>query len=492
MITLRLHNYNYILLVIILLVSSFTHLWNVAGFPDVFFDEGVYMRRAMHVLNGLGPQEGNFYDHPFFGQIFLAGILGAISYPQSLNPSTDANSISSLYLIPRIIVGLLAVVDTFLIYKIANIRYGSNVALISSALFAIMPITWIFRRILLDSILLPFLLLSILLALYSKDSKHNTLLVLLSGVCLGLAIFTKAPAFTMMALVGSLVFFNNHRRFKMLGLWLIPVIMIPLFWPLQSIESGQFSYWVHDVFYFQTHRVGGADLFAVSKAFGQIDPVLFGLGLAALVYAAIRKDYLILVWFVPFVIFLYLIGYNQYFYWISVIPAMCIASGILIVELSKKITRKKIAKICPVIIVVGLGIFGMINLVQLITTDMSSAEYKAASFVANYNGYDNNTSILASSTYSWIFSDVFHKKNVLLDYSMILFEPLNTSKAILVADPHFIFDLNRGKQLVDIYNSTRTIATFDGNLSKYDTSVYPYQSLFSTYEGSHIEIRVKK
>src|SRR5438132_7106783 len=115
-----LRNYNYILLIIILLVSAFTHLWNAAGFPDVFFDEGVYMRRAMHVLNGSGPQEGNFYDHPFFGQIFLAGILGAIGYPQSLNPSTDANSISLLYLIPRIVMGLLAVADTFLIYKIAD------------------------------------------------------------------------------------------------------------------------------------------------------------------------------------------------------------------------------------------------------------------------------------------------------------------------------------------------------------------------------------
>ncbi len=450
------------------------------------------MHRAMHVLSGLGPQEGSFYDHPFFGQIFLAGVLGTMGYPQSLHPSTNANSISLLYLIPRLVMGMLAVVDTFLIYKISDKRYGRNVAIISSVLFAVMPITWIFRRILLDSILLPFLLLSILLALYSKDSKHSNLLVLLSGVCLGLAIFTKIPAFTMMPLVAGLVFFNNYKRFKILALWIIPVITIPLIWPLQSIMSGQFSYWIHDVFYFQTHRVGGSDLLAIYKAFGQIDPILLGLATAALVFAAIRNNYLVLTWFVPFVIFLYLIGYDQYFYWIPVIPMMCIAAGILIVELSKKITRKKIAQMCPIVVIVGISIFGMVNLVQLITTNMSSAEYAATSFVVNDLNYDDNTSILASSTYSWIFSDVFHKKNVLLDYSIILFEPLNSSKVILVADPHFIIDLNRGKQLVDIYNSTLPIATFNGNLSKYDTNIYPYQSLFSTYEGSHIEIRVKK
>lgn len=450
------------------------------------------MHRTMHVLNGLGPQEGSYYDHPFFGQIFLAGVLAIIGYPQSLNPSGDASSISLLYLVPRLVMGMLAVVDTFLIYKIADKRYGRSVALISAVLFAVMPITWIFRRILLDSILLPFLLLSILLALYSKDSKHNNLLVLLSGVCLGLAIFTKIPAFTMMPLVGSLVFFNNRKHFKMLGLWIIPVITIPLIWPLQSIVSGQFSYWIHYVFYFQTHRMGGSDLFAISKAFGQIDPILFGLAAASIVFAAIRKNYLILAWFVPFVIFLYLIGYTQYFYWIPVIPVMCIAAGILIVELSKKIPRIKIAKICPIVVIVGIGIFGIVNLTQIITTNMSRAEYAATSFVANEPDYDNDTSILASSTYSWIFSDIFHKKHVLLDYSIILFQPLNTSKAILVADPHFIIDLKRGKQLVDLYQSTQPIATFDGNLSKYDTSNYPYQSLFSTYEGSHIEIRVKK
>ncbi len=148
------------------------------------------MHRTMHVLKGLGPEEGAYYDHPFFGQLFLAGVLGSIGYPHSLNLSNGTNSVSMIYLIPRILMGLLAVADTFLVYKIAGTRYGKNVALVSAALFSVMPITWIFRRILLDSILLPFLLLSILAALRSKDSKHGTWWVLLSGACIGLAIFT--------------------------------------------------------------------------------------------------------------------------------------------------------------------------------------------------------------------------------------------------------------------------------------------------------------
>jgi hypothetical protein len=83
------------------------------GFPDVFYDEGVYMRRAMHVLSGFGPQElfegvNPYYDHPYFGQLFLAGVFKVIGYPNFLlNPSSsDSNilhSIQTLYLVPRIL-----------------------------------------------------------------------------------------------------------------------------------------------------------------------------------------------------------------------------------------------------------------------------------------------------------------------------------------------------------------------------------------------------
>src|SRR5437773_4423897 len=99
-------------------LSASTHLWNVTGFPNLFYDEVVYMRRAMHVMEGLGPQEPYYYDHPYFGQIFLAGILKSLGYPDSLSPSTVLASIKSLYAVPRILMGILAIADTFLIYKI--------------------------------------------------------------------------------------------------------------------------------------------------------------------------------------------------------------------------------------------------------------------------------------------------------------------------------------------------------------------------------------
>ena len=98
-----------LLFIIPLALSCITHLWNPVGFPAFHVDEGHYMRRAMQVLNGHGPQEPTSaytfaYDHPYFGQVFLATILKMIGYPDSLSPKVgDMHTIEMLYLVPRVI-----------------------------------------------------------------------------------------------------------------------------------------------------------------------------------------------------------------------------------------------------------------------------------------------------------------------------------------------------------------------------------------------------
>src|ERR687895_1736643 len=146
---------NYTLFIVIpLAVSALTHIWNPVGFPYFHGDEGHYLRRSMHVLEGSGPQEQRNttwtferpYDHPYFGQLFLASIFGVINYPDILDPKVGAvGSIELLHAVPRVLMGLLAVADTFLVYKIAERRYNRTVAFIAAALFAVMPISWILR-----------------------------------------------------------------------------------------------------------------------------------------------------------------------------------------------------------------------------------------------------------------------------------------------------------------------------------------------------------
>jgi len=165
-------NRTFFLLTIPLALSLFTHLWNPVGFPPFDADEGVYIRRALHILNGLGPLEsGTDNLNPWFGPMFLAAVFKMIGYPDSLNPSPHLHSIEMVLAVPRILMGILVVVDTFLVYKISERQYNRNVAFIASVLFAVMPMTWLLRLVLLDSILLPFLLLSVLFAVSFNPKK---------------------------------------------------------------------------------------------------------------------------------------------------------------------------------------------------------------------------------------------------------------------------------------------------------------------------------
>jgi dolichyl-phosphate-mannose--protein O-mannosyl transferase len=305
MIQYNMSRYSILLLAIPLALSTFTHLYNPIGFPSVYVDEDTYMQRAMVLLKvGNALSTHYLYDHPYFGWLFLSGLLGITGYPNSLHPSpANVHSIEMLYFVPRVLMGILAVVDTFVIYKMSERRYNRKVAFIASVLFAVMPFTWLTRRILLDSIQLPFLLSSILFAVYAKksiESKNknndittNTASVLLSGIFLGLAIFTKIPALTMIPLVGFLVYTNSsNKSLKMLGYWLIPVILIPLTWPAHAFYIGQFNLWLDGVVY-QAHRedIKGLGLSDLINSFFQIDPILLILGIAGLVFAAIKKDF---------------------------------------------------------------------------------------------------------------------------------------------------------------------------------------------------------
>jgi hypothetical protein len=507
-------------LALILIISGFTHLWNPTGFPGLHPDEGHYMRRAMLVLEGLGPHDtikndnialDKPYDHPYFGQLFLAGALGMMNYPALLNPSShtlsDAvHSVEMSYLFPRVLMGILAVADTFLIYKISNRRYNRNIALIASALFAVMPITLMLRRIYLDSILLPFLLSSILFALYTNDFKNNNnnyrqipalpatnctrknILILLSGLFLGLAIFTKIPVFTMIPVVGLLIYTSSKdRRLKKLAIWFIPVILIPSIWPALAIMTGEFELWL-DGIYWQVNRVEETHFDDAINAFFTIDPVLLVIGTAGLVFTAIKRDLWLLLWVVPFLIFSFIIEWVIVFHLIVLVPALCIAAATLIQTLSMKVTKKKVQRLLPYVVISGIGLFGLISTINLITLTLNTAHLEAdaslikeLSNVSNVTDHNyNNITVFGHRIYLWIPKFVY---DIDFDYQVLT---TNHTKIIWIAD-HPPGD----EQLLKIYDSTREIAEFEENLTKYNRQVYPFNTLkwFKFTLGNDVGLR---
>ena len=538
-------------LAIPLALVAFTHLWNPIGFPTIHPDEGYYIGRSIHVSEGLGPKEDAArYDHPYFGWLFLGSIFSIINYPDSTNPTPGSvNSIELIWLFPRVTMGILAVIDTFLIYKIAERRYNRNVAFISAILFAVMPYTWLIRRVLIEPIQLPFLLTSILFALYtgirakqmgSKDlvivksrkenertsdkvsgerqrlgegegysnfsehtsmSNQNVILLLSSGIFLGLTIFTKVPAITLIPLVGFIVFTNNKRSFKALGLWIIPVILIPLMWPAHTVLGGEFDQWQEGIIY-QTTRAS-KPLFDAVNDFYNKDPVLLILGIAGFVFATItRKDLLFIFWVIPFLAFFYVVDYVSHFHMIPLIPAFCIGAAVLIVDLSEKVMKNKklVRRILPFAIISAIGIFGLVSTTSLIVKARNSSDFDVIASVVQYlpqglekpniagnsQGLESvsedltnseNVTIIGTSRHFWILQYVFDK----LDYdykspnNMVSKKTLEgiedgSEKVLMIADENMRKIVSgeelprtskaeiKAERLADIYDNSKTVA----------------------------------
>ena len=145
----------------------------------------------------------------------------------------------------------------------------------------------------------------------------------------------------MIPLVGYIIYRNTKIK-KMLLVWFIPVIIIPLFWPAYAFYKNQLNQWFKGI-YFQTHR-GAQTLFEIIKYNFQYDPILLSLGIIGIVFSIIKRDLFILLWAMPFLVFFYGVGFVSYWHIIPLFPLFCIAGARLIYELSlfiKKTIFKK-------------------------------------------------------------------------------------------------------------------------------------------------------
>ena len=465
-----------ILLIAILMLSAYVHLWNPAGFPDIFFDEGIYMRRAVNVMETGNPQEASFYDHPYLGQLVLAGILKIAGFPEVLSQGLELS-----YMVPRIAMGLIAVLDTFLVYKIASKKFGKSTAVLAAAIFGLFPITWLLRRILLDTLLLPFLLSSILLALYSKDSRYQNLLLLGSASLLGMAMFTKVTAVTALPLVFYLMYSSLGGRAR-LGAIVVPAFAIPGIWPLWAMINGHMDLWIRDVFW-QAGRGSGGFPVVLSYVF-EMDPAFVTMGFAGFAYAVYKREIFVILWMAPFLMFVSTVGFLQYFHFIMIMPVMAIAAAYGIRGMIRMLGRAQ--RPALVATVSGFVIFGAGSGTMLITTDQTGNQFDAIRYVDAHA--EDDTTILAGPVYAWILDSIYGHKHVLRDYSIILFEEAPTRKHMVIADPHYRLDLGRGDRLAatDDYEAEYVI---DREPEGPDTGRFPYASLKFTAEGAYIEIK---
>lgn len=530
------------LIIIPLALSAFVHLWNPVGFPYLHGDEGHYIRRAMHVLEGWGPQETKSeydtpYDHPYFGQLFLAGVFSIVGYPNLVPISDESveelkNSVEQLYIFPRILMGLLAVVDTFLIYKITQLRYSRRAAFMATVLFAVIPLTWVTRRAVLESIFLPLILSSIFFALclrtehqkdndrtknksYDKDIQRERLLVIISGILLGLAIFTKITSILIAPLLIYLIFMYSGKSFKHLTLWLLPVILIPMIWPAYALMSGELEEWIDGVLW-QSDR-DGRGMFRQFMAILKIDPMLWVVGLSGVVLVTVlKKDLFSVLWTVPFLLLYLSIPFMQHFHWIFLLPMLCIAAGVCISDMLGKIITLKNVSFSKTLLYStfsAIFMFGFVSSVYLINTSLNGSLFEAQALVIRYLpsstqkdqiSNDENVILMGSNwmqLFSWIPNYIFDK-----DHSFKMFsdrnlpiENINAKKVLLLVDgkdlERYIFaeDGEKSPEKEILYNSTHEIVEVKEQSDYYKKyrDIYPFTSIHENrgIEGGTIIIK---
>jgi 4-amino-4-deoxy-L-arabinose transferase-like glycosyltransferase len=495
----------------------------------------------MHVLQGLGPQESKTeydrpFDHPYFGQLFLGGVFWTIGYPHFINISSSSFeglkwTVEQLYLYPRILMGILAVVDTFLIYKITERRYTRNAAFIAAVLFAVTPLTWLTRRVVLESIYLPLILSSILCALYlshpriisaGNNSKNkifdkarsigkflsrSRILTFTSGLFLGLAIFTKITAIMIVPLLLYLIFMkSSSKNLKTLRLWILPVIIIPMIWPAYALISGQLQDWVDGVLW-QGDR-DGRGLYRSYLTIYKMDPLLCVIGISSIILiTAVKRDLFFLLWLVPFLLFYSLIPFIQHFHWIFILPLLCIATGVGISDLLDMTGKRKasLARVGLYGAVSALFVFGFVSTVLLINLSLNGSLFTAQALIVellpNTNQKDEKTKqnvILMGSnwmqSFSWIPEYIFNKDHTFKAFvaKNLPIENEDTKKILLLVDGRdqegFSLTNQEGRTLENerLYNNTHAIAEISEKSDYYKKyrDQYPYTS---THENRGME-----
>jgi hypothetical protein len=378
--------------------------------------------------------------------------------------------------------------------------------------------------ILLDNIQLPFLLSSVLFALYAtslQNSKRGNiktdtdksriryLLILISGTLLGISIFTRIPAFTMIPFVAYLIYSNKDARsLKDIVIWITPVLVIPLIWPLNAAYAGEFDLWLEGINY-QTDRhfplidwLGWYPELNSLELLLRIDPVFMIFGLASLAFALIKRDVFLLLWIFPFLIFSYFIGYVFFFHLITIFPAFCVAIARLITDIPRKIKSNKIRLVTPYITITVVATFGLVSTLILIVTDINATHLSAAAFLAEHFPSNDQlhqyelTVIRGAYRFFWIFSDVEHNFQFFPAYWDTRMDPIKTEKVVFMIEEKFDWwkdwgsdDVENVRKLIDLCNSMNKIVEFKNDAAQYDYRKYPYTSMIFSLGLGSVEIR---
>ena len=108
---------------------------------------------------------------------------------------------------------------------------------------------------------------------------------------------------------------SSRTQFKTIMLFMLPVIVIPLIWPAHAFFSGDLNQWLDGVFWQATERQSeDRTVFDILNSLLKSDPVILILGTIGIGYLTIRRDFIGIIWLLPYFLMLYLVGWVSHFH----------------------------------------------------------------------------------------------------------------------------------------------------------------------------------
>jgi 4-amino-4-deoxy-L-arabinose transferase-like glycosyltransferase len=392
------------LFLIVFSAIIFSSCFGLASFPEYFWDEGVYVDRAINFAKTLQMyQDPNYIDHPPLGWIIPSLLFAIIGFPNSIVhlQTHDINlKLILLFLIPRLVSVSYVIPIAILVYKLSDRLYSNKkFALISLASFGLIPAFWPFRNLLLDPMMILFVLSSLFFIIPKNDNHSSKSKLIISGLLFGCALLVK---FSAIFFLPGIIIYVLRNKVRSSIIWSISLIVILLVWI--SIMSSQ-HYLSHLVStqIWQASRTSSLPYGIALQILVTIIPIGLVFGITGIIQLAKKKQFFALLLSVPYLGFLFRGGFVGFVHTIPILPILSIFSGKPLYDFANRVSRIKPTQnsdgifdlLLVVLVILSIGIT-----VWITSFDAGQAQQEAIIYLVN--NLPKNSTLVTNPGYGWV------------------------------------------------------------------------------------------
>jgi len=397
------------LVLIVLTVIIFNSSLGLASFPEYFWDEGVYIDRAINFAKTLQMyQDLNYIDHPPFGWIIPSLLFSSIRFPDSithLQIHDMSLQIMLLFLIPRLVAISYVIPIAILVYKLSDRLYNNKkFAIISLATFALIPALWPFRNLLLDPLMILFVLLSLFLITPRNDKNSNfssKSSLIISGVLFGCALLVKFSAIFFLPALIFQVMQNKKRAYRGIT-WSVPLIVIVASWVFTLSNQHDLGHLLSTQLW-QASRASSLPYGIALQILVTLSPIGLVFGILGIIRLTKRKNFVVSLLSVPYLGFLFRGGFVGFVHTIPILPILSIYAGKPLYDLAQKLSRvqsiqeneKSFNILLILLLVSSIGVT-----IWITSFDAGKAQREATEYLSNT--LPNNVVLVTNPGYGWV------------------------------------------------------------------------------------------